>query len=891
MAIIKYIHQYTAPQEVLLNLYPDQFISDGIEIDKNRRPTDGNGNVLPMPRQHVTSTTKASKDWWKVNMDYFYTVALAQYNWQSTKIVRNYELLKGHLVPEDFYLEGPVMTIVDELMKDVDLPAYVKHYSIMNPVVNTMVGEKSKRPDIPFAKCVDSESMSEQNEFYTGLFNEYIEQEIRNRIVNKLQQKGVDTSHVEEFNQQVEQLTAEKMQEYMVTYTTQAEVWANNMLTWMKTEFNTKEMFESGFRDLIISNMAFYHNYEVRSKTGFKAEKVNPKNVWWLTTPDKKYIRDSYAAGIVDVMELSEIIDKFDLTDEEIEHLRDFSQQAFFPYAKLSNFYSGKTGEDSISYNNYDPAVLRERNLIETQLGASQQQRADGLFQNAAPNVGTFGNRFIVTQAYWRSKRKEGLLTYIDIDGNEQSVIVDDTYKDGQHPQQIELEWKWENQWYKGVKIGNDIYYVEPLKILDYCPIIGLVFEIENTISTSKVDEMKPYQTIANICMNQIYRMLEKEKGKGIMMNKRLLPIPRGGSYEDAKQLFETEFEETGVAWLDDSPDALKGGGLQFNQMQVIDLTLTDAIQGKFNIFMEMKNACWEFAGINKERAGAIAATQTATGTNTALSQSYAQTEPLFVAHEYVENQQLQAMLDIAQYIECNKPESTISFVDSQGGNVFCKLQTELHLKNRDIKLFMTSRADDLKFREDLKLLSQAALQNGASLYEVAMMNQEKSPKKLLDIFKKLKEKNEQLYQQKMEQEQQAQQQQGEIAQQQLQQQEKQNQDQINLEMYKTDIAADTSIRVEQMKQNLQIHKDFMSTNGPDELDYAAQGLKEQESIYKQDIEQLRIQLQTKTMQNTLNQQQAEGYRKDRKLDLEEKGLELKKQQIKQQKTKANAAK
>ena len=51
-------------------------------------------------------------------MDYFYTVALAQYNYQRIKIVRNYELIKGKLRPEDFYAEGPVMSFVDELIRD-----------------------------------------------------------------------------------------------------------------------------------------------------------------------------------------------------------------------------------------------------------------------------------------------------------------------------------------------------------------------------------------------------------------------------------------------------------------------------------------------------------------------------------------------------------------------------------------------------------------------------------------------------------------------------------------------------------------------------------------------------------------------------------------------------
>ena len=56
---------------------------------------------------------------------------------------------------------------------------------------------------------------------------------------------------------------------------------------------------------------------------------ANPKNNWFLSTPDRKYISDptgreqgAYAAGTVQVIELSEIIESIpDLTKEEIDHL------------------------------------------------------------------------------------------------------------------------------------------------------------------------------------------------------------------------------------------------------------------------------------------------------------------------------------------------------------------------------------------------------------------------------------------------------------------------------------------------------------------------------------------------------------------------------------------
>ena len=91
-----------------------------------------------------------------------------------------------------------------------------------------------------------------------------------------------------------------------------------------------KEKSEEAFRDLLISARQFYHIYEDNSKLGYNIEVTNPRNTWYLTTPNKKYISDptgrkqgAYAAGTVEVMELSEIIEAVpELTKEENRNQR-----------------------------------------------------------------------------------------------------------------------------------------------------------------------------------------------------------------------------------------------------------------------------------------------------------------------------------------------------------------------------------------------------------------------------------------------------------------------------------------------------------------------------------------------------------------------------------------
>lgn len=875
MAIIREISEYNAPQEVMMQLYPDQFLKEGELSYSNGKLMDDNGNYVPMPPQEVKKDTKQTSAWWKINMDYFYTVGLGQYNYQVKKTLRNYNLLKGILTPEDFYCDAPeTASLMDELIKDVDLPRYVQHYPIVNQPVNAMVGELSKRQDQYRAKSMDDDSTNEESRFYTDLYLQLISQSAKTQIEKKLLAQGTDVSNMQEFQEKVEQLTEEQIKEYKYNYTSEAEIWANSILEAIKVEFNLREVFEEGFRDMLICNTEAYHIYENKTKTGFAVDCVNKKNLWWLTTPDKKYLRDAYAAGIIEIMELSEILDKYDLTEKEIEHLRKYAMQAFFPYSRLSNALKGGKGYkdiESIEYNPYDELIVRERNKMESMIQSEAGQGMDGFLGNAASNVGTFGNRFVVTTAYWKSKRKVGLLTYIDKDGVEQTDLVDDNYKPGTHPKEISLEWDWKNQWYKGIKIGDDIYYVQPLEVLDYCPIIGVTHEIKNTISVSLVDLMKPLQILYNVCMNQLYRLLEKEKGMVLLMSKRHIPLQKDEDYEDSLEIWERDAEEKGVIWIDDSPDNLKVPS-SFNQFSVVDWTLSKQMQQRYELAIMLKNECWELVGISRERMGKVQATQTATGTNTALSQSYAQTEPYFIQHEYVVNQVLQAIIDVAQYKTCQNPESTVKFISSEGGNIFCQILNTSDLKNRDIKLFITSRAEDQRILQKLQDLAQHMLQNGTPEYVVAKSFVSNSTRQLMKMYKDIADQRQKMEDQKAQSEQQANQLEQQKNQAELEQKKKEHDDEMALKKYEIDTKANTELTGFAIKEAIEKAK-LNSSLYTDIGDLMSQNYKQQEELAKRDLANTKLELDKTKVANQETKDQMDMDMKRKKLQLEEKNI------------------
>jgi hypothetical protein len=743
MAIIRYTKDATI-RYAYLNIFPDQF---------------------------KTEKEKRDESWIKNTMDYFANKAYAEYVKNRDTFVKNYDLVKGILRMEDFYQEPQVKSFTDMLTADLNLPAYVKHYSIITTPINELVGEISKRPDSFRIKAFDDDSQSEELEYKTGILQEYVISQAKQKIMEKVAMSGEEIE-----DEQIQQMTMEEVQDDLDSYTSVAEKWANHILTCQKADFNLKEKSEDAFRDMLISAREFYHIYEDNSKVGYNIEVANPKNTWFLTTPDRKYISDptgraqgAYAAGTVQVMELSEIIEAIpDLTKDEIDHLRSSLQDYGLINVRESNLGNPNVapGIDSVQYDTYDPLVLQTRMMIESEM----KENNDGLkdFLGLTSNVSSFGYKYVVVRSYWISKRKIGKLIYLDEMGNEQSVLVDENYKSGTIPTQQSLEWGWINEWYQGIKIGPDIYHIKPFKLLNYCPIIGLTHEVKNTEARSLVDLMKPFQVLYNVCMNQLYKLLEKEVGKVYLTSIRHIPIPKDGDAQDALDIWEMEARNRGVMFIDDSPENLKSPS-SFNQFRDIDLTRTQEIQSRYQLAMQLKNECWELVGMSRQRMGSVSASESATGTNAAITQSYSQTEPLFVAHEYVLGQLYQAIIDASLYIESKKPQSTLSYITSKGESAFVQVNGT-DLKFRDLKVFATNRPEDKKMFEEIRGLSQAVIQNGGSLHDVIELYSTNSVREMKKVFKTLKDRQEQMQDQQMQQQQQQMEQQQQQAQAQLQQ-------------------------------------------------------------------------------------------------------------------------
>ena len=681
-------------------------------IEALKEYTDPVNHAYFYPKQFISKKEKESEHWVKSTLDYFANIAFAQYK-QNVSFRKNYRLFNGDFNFEDYNNSAEIQEMVQYLSdipeQDPEIPQHLRHYSIVTPPINQLKGELNNRPHKYKVKAVDDEAVNETIDFRTNLIKDFFLQ----NLSASLEGQEISPEQRMEMEQQI--------QNQILDYTSTAEEWGNKLLNALKYTFNFKDKSQQSFLDFLVTGKEFHHFYPDNSRIGFNYKVENPSNVWYLANRNAQTTNDCWAIGTIEVLSMTEIVDRYNLTGEEVEHLNEKSLQ-------------------NLRNNEYSP------------LAPALPDPNDPLWQLTFENVGDFANggidtnvfsfnsqhAFTVITCYWQSKKRIFKRTFLDEDGYQQEMFVSEDYKFDKEIGDVTLEEIWINEWWRGVKIGADIYIdVEPLEFIDKSPIVGIINTSRNVQGKSLLDLLKPYQVLYNICMNQLWELLEKEIG--VVFLGDLKVVPRKDS-QDPIETMLWNARNRGTLLIDTSIENT-GGAVQFNQFSRLDLTRSAEIQVRIQLAQQLRQEAYQLIGITQQRLGNVQASEAATVNNNALQQSFAQTETWFAFHDSVLREVYQTILEVAQYIELQKPSSTLNYLNSELENVFLRITNNELL--HELFVFVTSYAEDKQTLDQLKQLAQPAMQNGAELSEMLDLftaDSERSLRKTLQDVQKRKE-------------------------------------------------------------------------------------------------------------------------------------------------------
>ena len=759
--------------------------------------------TLTQPLQFLPKEEK-NEEWTGWNMDWYEWQGLKQLRRNARRLLKNYKLGKGIIDKSDYIVEedNNYTELIEVLGREDDTALELKFYPIIPNVINVLCNEFSKRSTKISFRTVDEYSYNEMLEKKKEDIERTLVADAQNKMMSKMLEMGMDPN-TPEFQQELapEKLkTLPEIEEFFKkNYRNIPEKWATHQHQVDTERFKMDELEEVGFRDSLIADREFWHFKMMEDD--YEVELWNPVLTFYHKSPGARYISQSNYVGMVDMMTVADVIDKYGpyMSQEQRESLE-------YVYPIRAALYPVTGYQNDGSY--YDATRSHQWNVGAPSLGYRQfTSMHNGFVQNGADIVNwilgesedflDFGNTGLlrVCTTYWKSQRKVGYLTSIDEQGEAHIAIVDETHKTttkpvydlsifknkskdnvvfGEH-----VDWIWINETWGGVKIGPnkpgfwgtpDTGQISPIYLgimqnkpgrlkfqfkgdttLYGCklPVEGCVFSDRNTRSTSCVDLLKPFQIGYNIVNNQIADILVDELGTVIMLDQNALPKHSMG--EDwGKGNYSKAFvamKSFGILPLDTSISNTENA-TNFNHFQKLDLEQTNRLMSRINLANYFKTQAMETIGITPQRLGQqIAQTQTATGVEQALNASYAQTEMYFTQHcDHLMPRVQQMRTDLAQYYQSTKPSLRLQYMTSADEKVNFEISgTELLL--RDINIFCTTKANHRAIMEQLKQMLIKDNTTGASIYDLGEVMQAESMAELNIVLKATEAKANQMKQ------------------------------------------------------------------------------------------------------------------------------------------------
>ncbi len=717
---------------------------------------------LPPQRKTFKSKNKA----WRKDCINAMDTATSLYNNDNTrrrvrtKII-NQELYEGLLNMQDMTQMINPYNVVAET-----IPTNIVHHPIVVPKIDLLVGEEAKAPFAWSVMIGDRDGISSK-------------QEERKKIVDDKISELIDKDGTEEEIQ----AELENFEIYLKhEWKDMREVRATKLLKHYWRELGMEAMFVEGFKDSLIHGEEIYQCSILDGEP--LIEKLNPIKVHTIRGGYASKIEDADIIVIEDHWSPGRVIDTWGtkMNNEEID--------------RVSKGYVSKYGSfDQEDYRN--SFILSDRDEV-----------LEGYLRVAEIEGHKFNRTYVdndgnvrVLQCFWSSLKLAYKVKYFDEYGDVQYKMTSEEYiPDPAKGETVEKMWV--REWWKGVKVGNDIYpSIEPMPV-QYARMSnpskahpGIVGEIYNTNqgrSTSMMDRMKNYQYLYDILWDRLNKSIAKNQGK--IMEMDMAKIPKGWNVHKWMN-YATKF---GYAFVDSFKEGVSGSAQgklagNFNTTgKVLDLETGNYIQQHINLLEYVKAEMSEIIGVTPQRQGAISSSETVGGVERSVMQSSNTTAWLFKKHENVKIRAMSIFLETAKVALKGNKKKLQNILDDFSMELF-EIDGD-EFSEMDYGIFVTS---DLKTREKEQLLNQAAhafMQNSGKLGVVMDIMFSDS---ITEKMRKIEIAEQKIDEQQQEQAQQAQ----VIAQQQIEANAADKQAERELKQYEIDSNNSTKLLIEQLKQ------------------------------------------------------------------------------------------
>lgn len=797
-------------------------------------------NLNCMPAQKIPASKK-TEDWKQQNVDYIIGHSASSRNGNSRS--REEEMQTYYDLYNSIYNEKDLKYVTNPFKQDDGFPATAQDYNIIKPKIDLLLGEETKRPFNFRVVRTSDIATSDLQDKAKQLLIDYVQASIMSKLGPEEQ------ARYQEALQSGEIMTPEQIQKYLTKdYKDIAEIAAQHSLNYLKQKLNVTHEFFKGWKDALIAGEEIYYVGVINGEP--YVERVNPLSFSYEQSADLEFIHEASWCCRKMNMSATEIYDRFydKMSEKQLNELLDMMDDG------TRGGLNPQVRKTSLDYPHIKTRTIN---------GFSSNP-----FQNA--------DNINVWHCCWKSFKKIGFVTIINPEtGVEEEFEVDESYK--VTGREVNVEWTWIIEVWEGYRVGEDLYIgIQPVEYQHISadnpnsqklPYTGVVYNNTNSSPRSLVSMMKPLQYMYIVIWYRLELAMARDKGKVVTMD--ITQIPKSMNIDVAKWMhylgalgvnFVNPYEE---GW--DIPGREGGKPSQFNQITALDLTMANTIDQYINLMDKIESMVSEITGVTKQREGAISSNELVGNVERSVVQSAHITEPLFWVHNQVKKEVLSMLLNTAKFAWKDSDKRCVHYVLDDATRAFLTLSDDFFYEDMDI--FLDDSTKNQQQLEALKQLMQPAMQNGASLLDIAeiitMDNINMIKNRLEDIEQKRMEQQQALEEQQAQREQQMIQMQNEVKEEELMIKEAE----MDLEKYKIDADNATKITVAQLQAYRGLEdQDQNDNNIPDTMEIAAQALAERKQASEEAGKQFEFNAK-------LREQQMKEKIEDKKIQLEREKL------------------
>lgn len=789
--------------------------------------------------------SKKTKEWREACVNYIigksgFTSGLG--NNGSTK----YEEMQTYYnLYNSIYDEKDLLYVTNPFKQKDGFPATAQDYNIIKPKVDLLLGEETKRPFNFRVVRTSDDATSEVQETAKQMLTDYIMATVMSKLGPE------EAQRYQEALQSGEIMPPEAIQKYLSKdYKDIAETTAQHTLNYLKNKLNVTHEFFKGWKDALIAGEEVYYVGIINGNPYL--ERVNPLFFSYDQQADLEFIHDADWCCRKMIMSATQIYDRFydKMSEKQLNQLLEMIED---------------TGRGGIN-----PEV-RKTSLDYPHI---KTHTIGGFTTNPFDDVDDIN----VWHCCWKSFKKIGFVTYIDPEtGMPDELQVDESYKVTGN--ELNVEWTWIIEVWEGYRVGEDLYIgIQPL---DYqhvsadnpnsqkLPYTGVVYNNTNSRPRSLVSMMKPLQYMYIVLWYRLELAMARDKGKIPVVDVTQIPKDMGIDVNKWMHylsalgvMFINPYEE---GW--DIPGREGGKPSQFNQFTALDLTMAPVIDQYINLMAKIEDMASEITGVSKQREGAISSNELVGNVERSVIQSAHITEPWFWVHNQVKKEVLTMLLDTSKEAwKGNK--RCLHYILDDATRAFLTLSDSFFYEDMDV--FLDDSTKNQQQIEALRNLMQPAMQNGASLLDIAEII-------TMDNVNMIKNRLEEIEQKRMQQQQAMEEAQAQREQQAIQMQNEVKEEELMIKEAEMDLK---KYEIDQNNQTKIVVAQLNAYRGSENQDADMNGVPDVIEIGKQALEQQKINSDAAAKQLELNNKRRET---EMKREIENKKIELEKQKMKQE--------